>query len=440
MSQKTLLALVIAAVLALAGGWYFGTATRPDPTVAMDTGRLMFPGLTAKLPAARRIEITSKGRTTVIESGKDGVWGIADRGGYPVLDTKLRGMLTTLTELRLVEPRTADPSQFARLGVEDPTTGKDGTATLLRVLDDKGQPIVAVIAGHRRMRTQGHVPEQVYVRLPGDNQAWLAEGGLQADTDPQVWLNRDVLNIAHDLIARVVATRNGETVEFVRDGEKLKVVKPANPPKLDDYKLDDVARALESLTFQDVKPATEPLGEKAGESVFTTSDGLEITAAVSHLDKDSWTRFTVAAPERGKPEAERLNAKLAGWAFQTGAWKDKSLIPTIEDLKAPPPEATPAATPAPGMTPAPLGVPPAVPETPAAPSAGQAPPPAPSRTAPPPPPERMPQASEAPPQAQSGAPAPERTAAPPSAAPSVDQSPPQPPTQPAPAPEQAPKP
>ena len=49
----------------------------------MDTGTLMFPGLTAKLRDARRIEITTKGKTTVIEL-KNGVWGIADRGGYRV--------------------------------------------------------------------------------------------------------------------------------------------------------------------------------------------------------------------------------------------------------------------------------------------------------------------------------------------------------------------
>ena len=61
-------------------------------------------------------------------------WGLEDRGGYPVQVTKLRGMLTALTELRLVEPRTTDPAKFGRLGLEDPER-KDATANLLRVLD-----------------------------------------------------------------------------------------------------------------------------------------------------------------------------------------------------------------------------------------------------------------------------------------------------------------
>src|ERR1700679_1137838 len=106
MSQTRLLALVLIAILAIGGGWYFGPATEPAQHASIDTGKLMFPDLTAKLKDARRIEITSKGKVTVIEDKND-IWGVDDRGGYPVQETKLRGLLTALTELRLVEPRTS---------------------------------------------------------------------------------------------------------------------------------------------------------------------------------------------------------------------------------------------------------------------------------------------------------------------------------------------
>ena len=333
MNQTRLLALVCAAVLALAGGWYFGTATRPSSDAAIDTGQLMFPGLAPKLTEARRIEITAKGKTLVVAL-KDNVWGVEDHGGYRVTESKLRGMLTALTELRLVEPRTADPTQYTRLGVETPSAEKDSTASLLTVLDGAGKPIVTLIAGHRRTRTQGNVPEQIYVRRPNEAQSWLAEGGLQVDTDAQVWLDRAVINVSNGQIMKVVSTKGNETIELWRDDTKLKVTVPAEHPPLEDYKLDDVARALESLTFQDVKRDSEPLGEPAGSAVFTTLDGLEIHVTVSHLEKDSWTRIKAV----GKPEAaDKLNAKLAGWAFQTGLWKDKALIPGIADLAAPPP-------------------------------------------------------------------------------------------------------
>ena len=161
---------------------------------------------------------------------------------YPVQEAKLRGLLTGLTELRLAEPRTTDPAQFGRLGVDDPN-GAASTADLLRVLDGAGKPILAVIVGHRRVRSQANVPDEVYVRRPDDNQSWLAEGSLQADADPALWLDRDVMNIGHDRIASVVV--GDEALVFGRADGKFALTEPADHPKLEDYKVDDVARALE---------------------------------------------------------------------------------------------------------------------------------------------------------------------------------------------------
>lgn len=364
MTGNKLQALLIAALVAVVAGWY---VTRPEPQVAQTavaTGALMFPDLTPKLAAARRIEITAKGKTNVIEL-KNGVWGLTDRAGYRAKESKLRGMLTALTEMRLKEPRTADPAEFSRLGLEDPLTDKNGPAALLRVMDGAGTELAAVIVGNRRTRAQGSLPEEVYVRRPGENQTWVMPGGPTADTDALLWLDHDLINIPHGLISKIDARRGDQTIELTRDGDVLKVTKPADPPKLDRYKLDDAAHALEALTMDDVRPDTDPLGEPYGEAVFSTVDGLEITVTVSHVDKVTWSRFKVAAPERGKAEAERLNAKLAGWAFQTQGWKDKALVPALDDLKAPPEKEKPeAAKPAPAPPPAPAAAAPTKEEAP----------------------------------------------------------------------------
>jgi hypothetical protein len=351
MRPRTLLALIVVGVLAVAGGWYFGAAERPGEQQTYSAGRLMFPDLAPRLRDAARIEITHQDKTTTLERHGD-AWGLADRGGYPVQGSKLRGMLTALTELRLVEPRTTDPSQFGRLGLEDPT-GKEGTSNLLRVLDGSGKPIVALIAGHRRVRTQGNVPEQVYVRRPDDNQTWLAEGSLQVDADPQQWLDRDIMSIDHARIATVVVTHDGETLELARDDQKLVLKSPADHPPLEDYKVDDVDRGLELLTFQDVQPDKDPVGDKLGQSVYTTADGLAMTVTVFKGEKDIWARFAVTGSEKSKDEADKLNARLAGWTYQLGSWKQKALVPTLDDLKATPPaaESPPAAEPPPGSSP-----------------------------------------------------------------------------------------
>ncbi|HEY0184658.1 MAG TPA: DUF4340 domain-containing protein [Rhodopila sp.] len=345
MRPRTVAILVVLGVIAVAGGWFFGTRTTPDEQTAVAGGKLMFPGLAPKLRDLARIEITHQGKQTVIEKRSDGGWGIASMHNYPVQEAKLRGMLTGLTELVLAEPRTSDPAEFGRLGLDDPN-GTGSSADLLRLVDTAGTPILAVIVGHRRVRSQANVPEEVYVRRPDENQSWLAEGSLQVDADPSVWLDRNVMNIAHDRIVSVAV--GDQALVFARQDGKFALAKPADHPKLEDYKVDDVARALELLTFQEVKADADAPGTVAGQAVFTTDDGLAVTATVLHADKDVWARFAVSASsDKVKEEAARINGRVAGWTYQIGSWKEKSLVPTMDDLKAEEPAqpATPAANP-----------------------------------------------------------------------------------------------
>ena len=69
--------LVVLGVIAIAVGWYFGTATSPGERTTVAGGKLMFPDLTPRLQNAEKIEVTHQGKQTVIEKRADGGWGIA---------------------------------------------------------------------------------------------------------------------------------------------------------------------------------------------------------------------------------------------------------------------------------------------------------------------------------------------------------------------------
>jgi hypothetical protein len=355
MKARTSLILVVLAVLMLGGGWYLGLGPGGGGQTTIAAGTPVFPGLAPKLATAARIEVVHQGQTLHIDD-KDGHWGLADKAGYPVQADKLRAFFTGLADLRLTEPRTSDPSEYNRLGVEDPSA--TATSTLVRVLDGAGQKLAELIVGHRRVRTQGEVPDTIYVRRPGEAQAWLAEGNFEVDSDPQLWIARDIANIANTKIAQVAITRGDQTLNFAREGDKLVLKSPADHPKLDDYKVEDVARAYESLTLTDVKPAAQEPGEKIGSSVFTTTDGEAVTATVFKVgtgDKaEIWAQFAVAGDGAAKADADALRARTAGWSYQLGAWKEKALAPALDDLKADEPAAPAAPSPA---TPAPAPVP-----------------------------------------------------------------------------------
>jgi hypothetical protein len=356
MKTRGLVVLCVVGALSLASGWYFGPGQEPSAQTAVPGGKLMFPDLAPQLADAARIEITHQGQTITLARKGDkpeSPWGLVERGLYPVETTKLRAMLTALTELRLVDPRTSDPMLYSRLGLED-ADQKTGSSDLLRVFDSSGKVIAQLLVGHRRVRTAGNVPDQVFVRRPDNPQTWLAEGSLEVDADPQLWLDRDIMNLDHARVSGIVVHRGDSELDFSAQNGKLVLTAPANPPKLEDYKLDDLDRGLELLTFEDVLPnkdATAPkVGDQIGTASFTLTGGLVVNVTTFKGAKDIWARFTASASDAkdstAKDEAAKLNARLDGWTYQLGSWKEASLTPDLDALKAAPP-ATPAAPAAP---------------------------------------------------------------------------------------------
>lgn len=342
MSNRKLILLVLLGALSLGAGWHYGPGQSRVAERQAEAGSLVFPGLAGLLAQARTVEIVHQGKSLRMERHEDGSWGLTERDSYPVQTRTLRAILTGLTELRFVEKRTTDPARFARLGVEDPDQ-PDGTSNLLRVLDSGGKKLAEIVLGHRLVRTQGDLPESVYIRRPHENQVWLAEGRLDVSADPQALISRDILSVPAERIVNVTVSRGQEKLELARDGDRLELVAPAEHPKLDTEKLEEVGRALDGLTLLDVRRASEPAAApRTGEAVFTAIDGLTVRVTLFHGDKDLWARFAVSGPEAISADVQALEAKLNGWQFRLSPWKEKALLPTLKDLLAPTGDEAPA--------------------------------------------------------------------------------------------------
>ena len=344
MKPLTAFLLLALGVVALAAGWHWGARGALSARDTLAAGRPALPDFAAALDRAAVIRIAHQGRTLELRR-KGEIWGIADRGDYPVLPARVHALLTGLVELRLIEPRTNDPADYPRLGLEDPSP--TAGSTLLQVQSTGGTTLAALLIGHQRVRGGTEAAPELYLRHPGEARAWLAEGALEVDPDPQNWFDRDILNIDHDQVS-AVAIAHGDTpaLALVRAGTTLNLQSPPIPAgrTLDAAKLDDVAHALEFLSFTDVQPKAQEPGSSAGRATFTLADGETITARVRRAGEDVWARFDVAASDpKAAPKAAALQARLAGWAYKLGAWKAKALVPSLDDLLTPPAPAAPAA-------------------------------------------------------------------------------------------------
>jgi len=333
MSRRALLWLSGAGAAALAAGLWL-----PTPTAlreAPEPGGLLFPGLAQRLDRVASVEFR-RGEAKLALRRQGEVWVLPAMADYPARSDRVRETLTGLTELRLVEARTADPALYDRLGVEDPTQ-PGTTAVLLRLLDSQGSAIAEVILGRRRMRTQGGLPEAVFIRRPNEAQSWLAEGRVLSDTDANLWVDRDIANLPASTLRQVLVQRAGEPELTLgaKDGQLAPI--PPVAAALDPVALDEIARAFEVLTFTEVKPASRPTGEALGSARFEFADDLAITARLSRDGSGLWLRLAAT----GGAAAQRLDARWQGWAYQVGDWKEKAMLPRLGEL-----EAKPAAPPA----------------------------------------------------------------------------------------------
>lgn len=334
MKRRTLVILGVAAAASVGAAILLTPETARNPQLAPEAG-LAFPGLAQRLNDAQAIEVQRHDAALTVRRSEGETWVLPDKAGYPVRPGRVRELLVGLTELRLVEPRTANEEMLDRLGLEDPTR-PGATSSLLRVLDGSGGTIAELVVGRRRMRTQGGVPESVYVRRPSETQAWLAEGRLPMDADPQLWIDRDLANLPRDRVLRVVVRRAGEDGELViarasgaDEDPAFRVEQPAEAPPTDEISLDEIGRAFEFLTFLDVRQEGDIPGEALGESRFELTDGLAI-AVTTHRDGEAiWVRLRA---EGDGEEAAGLNARWNGWAYQVGQWKEKAFVPRLADL------------------------------------------------------------------------------------------------------------
>ncbi len=335
MKPRTTLILVVVAVIVLGAGWYFGPYQNPAEQEQASTGTLLFPGLDAALAKAERIEIMHAGKRFAIVRKGD-VWTLPSLGFYPVIATKLHAMLAGLAELRAVGRRTAEPAQFAALGVDDP--GKSGaTGTLVTISGGAGRAIASLIIGHQNYATSGEGTETLYVRRPGQDQSWLAQGQMNVDAEPDLWIDHSLTNIDHSKVTGVTVTRGAETLVFAPKDGKLALTAPGQQKPLESYKLDDVWRALENLSFSSVRAGPALPGKVFAHTVFTLAGGTTVEMTLAEEGSNLWARFAASGTDA---EAKALAGKFGDWSYRLDESRESAIAPTLDDLLAKPPGKT----------------------------------------------------------------------------------------------------
>jgi hypothetical protein len=272
--------------------------------------------------------------TTLARGGSS--WSVAERG-WPAQMSRVRKLLLDLGALNVVEEKTRLPANYPALGVEDVTAPKS-TST----------EVSLIAPGHTWVLIVGKPAgaKSGYVRVGNAPQSLLAAPLLTADATPRSWLDTALIDLPAERV-REIEERPAEGAGFTAVRQKkedahFNVVPVPKGRELSSVgAADTLGAALSGLTLEDVAKggATEA---KAAHALFRTFDGLEIEAAGHKDGTRSLLTLSARASAPGAPseEAQKINARCAGWEFEIPDYKYAAIFTPVSELLKPPPQPT----------------------------------------------------------------------------------------------------
>jgi len=386
----------------------------------------------AKLPvnSIKKLVIKSAKNTVTLQDVND-IWTVTERDGFPADFSKIRELITSLWEFKVVRQLDVGPSQFGRLNIVAPGQG-DHSGVELELSDGSGKSIKTLIFGKAFGGNENSSDDDEeeapagdgrFVYDPSDkDKVYLSKDNFYTvDATAKNWLDKDFIKAEGVKEVSRSSSPDSEGWKITKKDEKaaweLIDAKPGEAVKT------DAVTTLGSFTpsFSDVKPANAPDSEtgfnKPVTVELTTFDGFKYNLEIGSAgpDQTRFFRFKVSAdlpskrtagPNESPDDQKKKNdeftkqqealktrladeQKLQNWIFEVENYSVETFLKPRKDiLTVPSPASSPAvrtgvlpkpsvplplaATPTPTVSPAPV-VPSPSPESSATPEMGPSP-------------------------------------------------------------------
>ena len=286
----------------------------------------------------------------------DDIWGVMQADNYPARFDRVKKMVLDTSDLFIISEKTSNPSLFSELGVENHTDENAGS-TLLSFQDSAGNNLISYIIGDTRS------PNELYVRIAGTNNSYLAGGQTDVSTDPTEWIDNDLLNIADERIMQTtIEHTDGEIVTLIRnEGEEDFTLAsiPEGRKARSGYFTNQPGTFLSSLTIENAKSQeTFRFSEPQVKTTIKSHDGLVASISSAKIDGENYAAIefsidesllanddsteeddTIVIGEQDsspgndvRMEVDQLNEKVRNWVFIIPQPKFLLLTKKIEEL------------------------------------------------------------------------------------------------------------
>jgi hypothetical protein len=329
----------------------------------------------AKLPvnSVEKVVIKSAKDKVTLQKASD-IWTVAERSGYPADFSKIRELMTSLWEFKVVRQLDVGASQFGRLNIVAPGQG-DHSGVELDLSDASGKDIKSLIFGKAFGGGESNADEEgaeepggngrfVYDPSEKDKVYLSKENFYTVDASPKNWLDKQFI-VAEGVkeVARA-SSPDGDGWNLSKKDQKAAwVLADAKPGEtLSPSALASLASF--SPSFQDVKPANTPDSETGLNKPVIVSvetfDGFKYALEIGGEapDQSRFFRFKVSAdlpskrtaeanesPDDKKKKDDEFNKqqetlktrlaseqKLQNWIFEVDSYSLETFLKPRKDL------------------------------------------------------------------------------------------------------------
>lgn len=333
----------VTAVMVIAAAWAVGERYGAVVLDQREGGRV-FPDLQRQAASVSSVELARAEGGFSLNRQPEG-WANMGAGGYPARQARIEKMIGGLVTLSYFEPKTARADLYPKLEVEDVARG--ASSTRVTVKDESGAVLADVIVGKAKTGVAGLDRDGVYVRLPGEERAWLAEGALDVRYDAADWSDRSVVDVRAGAVGFMSVTHaDGEVVEIHRERADDADLTIRNlPPDAEiehQYQIDYMSHLLDDVSFVDARRADRvDFREGSGfRATVVSTDGLVVMMRTAEPGEDDtvWAQFDADVAKEFEPtdeareEAERIGSELFGWAFLLPRAKTERLRVRLDEI------------------------------------------------------------------------------------------------------------
>ncbi len=336
MTPKAFLSLgAVAAVSLIAAGAVHNISSPWE--LGNGSNTLLLPELAENVGDAVHLTVRQSGKTISV-SRKGDNWVLDGREGFEADQTKVRANLVGLSELKRLEPKTANPELFTLIEVED-RKGTDTKSRDVEVRSENGDLLARLIVGKkRRGGARGAASSGVYVRIEGEDRAWLAGGDLDISANLGDWLSTRLMSVAVTAIERVTVTRGvAFPIELNRiEGENRGFSVGPLPQGMkakSEFALQNEVRTMTMVEFDDVRAVR---GGGAPESLMVVEDrtGLMLSFETRKAeDGGSWIRVSaVGSDDDSNERASDISGRYSGYELHLSSKDRDKFLLSLADM------------------------------------------------------------------------------------------------------------